>query len=481
MAKEEIDLFKNTLGFDSPLLLDPNGADIKQDYFSGRNIGLAVSIQELRLITVDGLEVDLLEVFDGLGIREGIYSTFIHGVIKIVDPAGGIEKFGLRGGERLFAKICKSNGDVIIWRRDLIITKIGQGNFDIMNYKTAYELHFSSSAFVYATKKNMYKSFKSKSIAEVVLSVYKEMSTNTLFIEDPRLTLANTAYQCSGKMPHEVIADMSKRACSKNKFFVFFERFVPIFGRDKNQSPFSSSHYFGSIEKLIEDSEQKAIPNIHFIRNPRGDVEPDYIRAFSLRRLEAGKHIEATRKGFYGTEFCGINIIGRKCKNQDVGYLQTDTKTLYNNMLIDEKNIFAILDKTKGEVPGKKVFVSSMNDPVNREDWLAHEHVKRMETVYFKVLIEIAGATNNIGIGHIVNLLVPSAAEKSGKPDSSTIRYDAIHSGKYLVTGADHTIRNGQYIKTLELSRDSLPFSYENTNSDTFIVDNAEAFITGKI
>lgn len=478
-----VDLFKNTIGFDSPLLLKPTDADIKSDVFYGPNIGLAVNIQELKLVTVDGLEIDLLNVYDGIGIKEGIYTTAIHGMIRIFDPAGGLEKFALRGGERLFVKISKPNSDVIIWRRDLIVTKIGESNFDIMNYKTAYNLYFASSSFIFSMKKTMYTSFKEKSISDVVLETYKEMSTNTLFIEDPKLTLGNTAYQCSGKMPHEVIVDMTKRACSKNRFFVFFERFIPVFGRkqEENQSPFSASHYFGSIEKLIEDSEKKSIQNIFFIRDVRADVEPNYIRAFSLKRLESFRHLEATKLGFYGTEFCSINIINRKCKNQQVGYLDADNTNLYPNKFVDQKNIFSQLNKNQGEIPGKKVFVSSVNDPVNRESWLAHEHIKRIETVYFRVSIEIAGATNNIGVGHVINLLVPSSAAKMTQPASSIIRYDPIHSGKYIVTGVDHIIRNGQYIKTLELSRDSLPFSYENTTDDTFIINNIESFITGKI
>lgn len=459
--------------------------EIRDDIFPGQNIGLAVNIQEMKIITNDNIEVDLLEVYDGIGIKEGLYTTFIQGTIRIVDPVGGLEKFALRGGERLYLKVCKPNGDVIIWRRDLIISKIGVADFDIMSYKTSYDLQFISSAFVYALRKNMYKSFSSQSIADIVLNVYDEISTNALFIEDPKVTLANTSYQCSGKMPHEVILDMSKRACSKNRFFVFFERFVPVFGRATDTqgelTAFSASHYFGSIEKLIEDSEKFANYNIFFKREVRGDVEPSYIRAFSFRRLDSFRHIESLRKGFYGTEFCSINILNRKCKNQNVGYLDAKNVNLYPNKLIGPNNIFASLNKSLGEVPGKKVFVSSMNDPVNRESWLKHEHVKRIETVHFKVAIEIAGATNNIGIGNIVNLAIPSGTAKAQQPTSSIIRYDPIHSGKYIVTGVDHIIRNGQYLKNLELSRDSLPFSFENATSDNFIINNIEAFITGRV
>jgi hypothetical protein len=196
--------------------------DVRQDIFPGQIIGLAVNVQELKIITNDNFEIDLLEVYDGIAVKEGMYLTFIQGVLKIVDPVGGLEKFAIRGGERLHVKISKSNGDVIIWRRDLIVTKIGVADFDIMNNKTSYELSFASSAFVYGLRKKLYDSFSSKPIVEVVQNMYNEITRNSLFIEDPKLTLGDTFYQCGGKRAHEVIVDMSKRACSKNRFFVFF-------------------------------------------------------------------------------------------------------------------------------------------------------------------------------------------------------------------------------------------------------------------
>lgn len=455
-AFEDISLYSS-----NSFVAGEDQVDLKADNFPGETVGLAVDVQELKLITNSGIEIDLITVYDGLIIKEGLYTSFVQGVVKIIDTVGGLEKFALRGGETLIMKIAKpGTKDIIIWRKDLIITKIGSAQFDVVSNRTTYTLHFSPKAHINSIKRNVYKSYNNLPISDIVLNLYKDITRNTLFIEDPKVTI-NSPFQSSGRMPHEVIFELAKRSCTKNKFFVFFERFVPIYGTDQQtQDSFSASHYFGSVEKLIQDSENSGIKTITFTQNKRGTLEPNYIRAFSMKRDENFKHLAATRKGFYGTEFCAIDLIKRKCKNKDVGYLQNKQKTLYNNKLLDPNSIFALFNKSRGEVPGKKVFVSSINDSIKREDWLPHEFVRRISTTYFRIHVEISGGTNDIDVGHVVRFLVPSAVQKNLEVTNPYLRYDPVHSGKYIVTGINHVIRYGQYIKTLELSRESTPFNY---------------------
>lgn len=477
---EEKDFFNNTALFgNQTILTNEDSVETKSDDFSGSSIGLAVDIKELTLITNGGQELSLLPVYDGLAIKEDLYTTFIHGIVKIFDNVGGLEKFALRGGETLILKICKpKTNDVIIWRRDLVITKIGESVFDIINNRTTYELSFSPIAHINSIKTNVYKSFKGLPIADIVTNLYKDISVNTLIMEDPKVSIkTDNPFQSSGRMPHEVIYELAKRACSKNKYFVFFERFIPVYGSQQNiqeqeRLGFSGSHYFGSIEKLIEDSESIGVKTLIFTPSKSGVLEPNYIRVFSMKRSETFKHLLATRKGFYATEFCSIDLIKRKCKNKNVGYLENDKKTFYNNKLVDNKSIFSVFNKSRGQVPGKKVFVSSINDSVNREDWLPHEFVRRISTTYFRILVEISGGTNGIDVGSTVKFLMPSSSQRNIEVTNPNVRFDPIHSGRYLVTGVNHVLRNGQYLKTLELSRESTPFDYVEAEKINLIDDN---------
>lgn len=457
---------------DAQFVTGEDGVDFKSDDFPGSTLGLAVDLRELKLITNAGLELDILSVYDGIIIREGLYNTFISGMIKINDVVGGLEKFALRGGERLTMKVCKSGtNEIIIWRQDLIITRISAAEFDIINNRTTYMLSFSPRSQINSIRRNVYKTYNNLSISNIVLNLYREITPNKLFIEDPGVTISSP-FQCAGKMPHEVIFEMAKRSCSKNRFFVFFERFIPVYGTDQStQESFVASHYFGSIEKLIEDAETLGIKTIRYVQNKEGSAEPNFIRAFNLQRDISFQHLNATRSGFYSTEFSSIDLIKRKSKNRDVGYLKNFGKTIYDNKLLDEDNIFGAFNKSIGETPGKKVFVSSINESVGRENWLPHEFIRRIATTYFRIQIKISGGTNAIDLGHVVNFLTPSASQKNLEVQNSYLRNDPVHSGKYIVTGVNHVIREGQYIKNVELSRESTPYNYKELEKTDLIDD----------
>jgi hypothetical protein len=85
----------------------------------------------------------------------------------------------------------------------------------------------------------------------------------------------------------------------------------------------------------------------------------------------------------------------------------------------------------------------------------------------FKLEVDIQGATNNIGVGHIVNLSIPSAFDKKMIPGQSKVLIDEYHSGKYFVCGVKHNITLSSYVKRLELSRGSIPIDFNKNNLTT--------------
>jgi len=75
----------------------------------------------------------------------------------------------------------------------------------------------------------------------------------------------------------------------------------------------------------------------------------------------------------------------------------------------------------------------------------------------YKLDIDVQGATNSIGTGHVINLVVPSGLDKKILPSSTTPILDQYHGGKYFVSGVQHNITLSSYIKKLELTRGSIP------------------------
>jgi hypothetical protein len=435
---------------------NPNNVSIIKPGPPQSQFGGDIIINELSIVTRQKVRISLLDSFSNFNIDENMFAGFIVGSVTINDIGGALEKWEIEGGESIVLKFSRpKTNDIIVWREDLILTKIGKYEVDITNLTRQYVLYFASKSFVESTKKLLFKSYKNTNINDVVLDMFKEMSNNDLAIEDPKVTFTKP-FIATGIMPHKAITMMAERACTKNKFFIFYERFIPVMGIYPDGSKFTSSHYFGSYEKLIEDSTNGGIYSIYFNQNQSGKIEGKRIRAINLIYQENFNHLECMTMGLYNTTLTSINPINRTHDVEKFGYKNRDTGDFYQNKLLDDKNIFNTYDNNKNEIPGRKLFFSSINDPVNRKSWLPNNFFGLAKSM-FKLEIDIQGSTNTIGVGHVVNLIIPSAYDRQLALNSSTPLPDAMHSGKYFVSGVKHNLSGSTYIKRLELIRSSSP------------------------
>ena len=427
-------------------------------------LGGSVDVKEVYLQTLYGEKVNLVGSFKGIEIIEDMFSSSIEGVITIDDTAGGLEKFAIRGGEVLGLKIAKpGSGEVIIWRQDLIIHKISESAVDQTTLHTVYQLQFTSRSFVNSTKKCLFKSYKNMSVGDAVSSMFSEMGdSNDLVLQDPKITLEKP-FISTGIMPHKAIEAMTHRACAKGDFYVFFERLNPVFANNiKTDEPFTSSYYFGSLEKLIVDSEQYGVHNIQFTEKITANIESPTLRTIEFQRRESFNHLNAMLLGLYNTTVTSIDPISRTHSMRKLSYTnsQSETKDFYPYKTLDNVNIFSRYDDIAGQTPGRKLITSSLNDSVNRDEWLTNNIYGHLTKNLFQIGVEIEGGSNNIGVGHIVNFIVPSAFEKFADPTNANPPNDKIYSGRYFVMAVNHKIGVGVYTKSLELGRATTPYDF---------------------
>jgi hypothetical protein len=425
----------------------------------GKNIGGNFVINEISITTRQGLNVSLLDAFETISINEHMFSSAVIGSITIIDVGAGIEKFQLQGGEKITLKLSKpTTNEILLWREDFIINKIGAHMVDVTNLTSKYTLYFTSRSFVNSTKKNLFKSYKG-SVANTVFSIFSEMSKNDLMLDDPKITLQKP-FISTGLMPHRAIEEFAQRSCSKSKFFLFFERLFPVVGTYANGKAFAATHYFGSYDKLIEDSDLSGGGhNIYFMPNQDGQMESNLIRTSRLTKKDNFNHIELLTRGHYSSTITSLDPIKRNSTTTNVGYTDNATQDLYSTKLLDSNNIFSTYSTTNGETPGRRLIFNSeyFNDPIQRESWLRSNIFGSLSKIMFKLDIDIQGATNSIGTGHVINLVVPSGLDKKILPSSSTPILDQYHGGKYFVSGVQHNITLSSYIKKLELTRGSIP------------------------
>jgi hypothetical protein len=469
-VSEYINQVTNMVAFgQSKSLPTSNTVTAMPDNNTSTFIGGAVDVKEVSMLTNSNEKINLIGYFNNITVEENIFSSAINGKISMADTEGALEKFAIHGGETLQLKIVKPGTDnLIIWRQDLVVTKITRNDVTIGNYVATYDMFFTSKSHINSMKKNLFKSYKQTTLAEAVYQIYREMSSNDVIIEDPKVTL-NVPFISTGVPPHKTIDYLAQRACSKNKYFVFFERFVPVYGSFTDGNPFSTTHYFGSVEKLIADSEISGVQTIAFIPKTNANVESTRIRAGRYERLDNFNHVPGMMLGFYNTTVSAINPITRNYNVNKLSYTDSDVETtdFYENKLFASTNIFNNYDDVKNETPGRKLIVSGMSDSINRADWLNSHIYGSLSKTMFKILVEIQGGTNTIGVGHVVNFVTPSAVSVLTNAQSSTPEIDAIYSGKYLVTSVVHSITGTTYTKSMQLSRGSSLFNFDkNTTFD---------------
>lgn len=420
-----------------------------------------VVINQLDLITVKGLKVNLISIFNGITIYENLSSAAISGSIVIKDLQGLIEKFLITGGEEIHIKMSKPvSNDILLWRQDFIVHKITRTTVQD-NLSSVFELQFTTKSFVKSLKRRLFRSFKNKTYTDCVKEIYKEISDNTIRTEDAGLTFT-TPFISTGLNPHKAIEYITKRSCSKGKFYVFFERVSPISGTFNGQ-PFSSPHFFGSVDKLIEDSSKNKIYDIIYSQKLQGSLEPalseGVLRTNTFIRSAAFSHLDAMMTGFYNSKITTIDPITQTFNLKKYGYATKNvTGDFYTNRIMSNDNLFAVYDDTKYEMPGERIVFSSTNDPAGREEWLSSNIYGQISKNLMKIEVTVEGGTNDIGAGSVVNFKVPSHYNKLLNPQNSQIQDDIMFSGKYLVTAVRHNITYDRYSKVLELSRGSFSF-----------------------
>ena len=457
----------------SPDIGEKSDIQITQNSTVVPGIGNTVDVKSVFIQTLYGETVNLIGVYKSIEIIEDMFSSCIRGVITIDDSAGGLEKFAIRGGETIGIKIAKpNNGDIIIWRQDLVVHKIGESSVDQTTMNTTYQLQFTSRTFINSTKKCLFKSYKNMSIGTAVSSMFSEMGgTNDLILEDPKITLEKP-FISTGLMPHKAIEAMTHRACAKGDFYVFFERLNPVFATNtKTNKPFTSSYYFGSLENLIKYAKTYGVHNITFTQKTVANLETDSIRTIKFQRRTTFNHINAMLLGLYNTTVTSIDPISRTHSMRKLSYANSknESKDFYSFKTLDNSNIFSTYDDVAGEIPGRKIIASSLNDSVNRDDWLLNNIYGHLSKNLFRIALEIEGGKNNIGVGHIVNFTVPSAFEKIADPKSANIPNDKIYSGSYFVTSVQHKIGLTTYTKELELARSTVPYDFNTGVTAPFL------------
>ena len=125
-----------------------NNAEPNYNLSETRNVtstipGGTVNVAEISITVRSGERITLAGQYSNLLINEDIFASCISGSITIIDTAGFLESFRIKGGEQINIKITKPyTNDIIIWREDLIVHKISESAVDPTTFNSSFDLSF---------------------------------------------------------------------------------------------------------------------------------------------------------------------------------------------------------------------------------------------------------------------------------------------------------------------------------------------------
>jgi len=414
------------------------------------------------LITIkNGQQIDLQGVMQELIRYEDMFSPNITGSVLIQDMAGGQEKFILTGVEKISLRVRRAYGvETIVARNDLVVYEISKMRVDNQNSIT-YELRFTTEAAIKSHKKRVFKSFGTeRKISNIIKKLYKDINTESrLYIPDFS-TATEKPFICPGYNPIEAIQFLAKRACIDGNYYVFFERV--------NTSVISGSfynHYFANVKYIKDYFSNLPVPKL--------TVQPilEYVTNSATQELQIKSyqiqqnfnHMTAMTQGYYNSKVTTVDLLSQKYGEKIINYKSRGPNQLgdvYRNAYLDAYNTFNQYDV--GDYPGERLITSPNSDIIrDKAEWISQDLYGAITNSAIRLIIEISGGNNKIGVGNVVDVDIPSIANKLVNQGSSLVATDSVYSGRYMVTATKHIITRTSYMKRLEVSRGTFKFDID--------------------
>ena len=115
-----------------------------------------------------------------------------------------------------------------------------------------------------------------------------------------------------------------------------------------------------------------------------------------------------------------------------------------------------------GDYPGERLITSPNSDIIrDKAEWISQDLYGAITNSAIRLIIEISGGNNKIGVGNVVDVDIPSIANKLVNQGSSLVATDSVYSGRYMVTATKHIITRTSYMKRLEVSRGTFKFDID--------------------
>lgn len=423
------------------------------------------SLDDITLITPVG-NVNVKALVSEISIFEDIFRVSITGHILVQDSMSLIDKLKMSGNEFLKLSFRKSKLSDDSYEKTFRIIRVGERNRINHNTET-YTLHFCSEDFMVSEQIKISKSYKGKTIKEMVNDILvNELKSNaSKLIGD---TVGTYDFIIPYKKPFEAISWLSNYAISpkyKGADFVFFEN--------------NSGFFFTSLQQLYSKKVAR-----YYRYSPKGassmtnipEMESRLYNIKSYTFIDTFDTLYGTNNGVFANRTLTIDPLTRTYRDTTFSYTGNDTSHLNGGSLINNytnrlglkanecynatyKLAFSNADQKKA--PGIKDKEYAVSNDIRAEQFIPYRTSQLANSNYNRLQLTISGDPK-ITVGDLIYVDLPSNNNEKGTVEDDGSN-DKLHSGKYLITALRHIIDiNMRYETIIEVAKDSFSLNPGN-------------------
>lgn len=424
-----------------------------------------VDFQFLKLISSNGIVVDLNDYLVEFNMVEDIFSNFLHGQILITDSNNILSRLPIVGDEILVVSYGTPTLQAYFKKYFYIYSITDQKTVTDNNTQT-YILHFCSLEAIFDANIAVYKSFNGN-VSDVAFEVYDTFLKNPRYIKFIENSIEaneeiNTPFLTSetqnklkfvspGWSPAKCINWLCSKAIpreGKACDFLFWES--------------TAGFFFSSIEDLLieADKTNKIAGEYYYIPAGTTDSSDVFKKLFMVESFEVISFVDNLKNftnGFYANKIITFDPLTKKYEVKEFDYpteFNSFTHTEGNNSVPTfSTEVFRNSESYVKIYPtNTKLFSGIAQNYTERmKDIFGNRNTKLNELNNFRVNITVHGRSD-LYAGAIIKFNYPETLSHGNSNEPGT---DMLFSGNYIISTIRHKINFRNHVMVLELIKDS--------------------------
>lgn len=408
-----------------------------------------VIIDDIRLVSYTGFEVNLRKLMASIEIYESVYSNGISGSILLSESLNLARSVPIIGQEEIFFTFRTpgiSNSSRTLRAKVFKVSSHLQG--DAGRGVNVLKLEFVSPIVTLSNSVKMNRSIKSKSYSTMVSSIYNDLKKIDLNLPELYVepTAGSTTLIIPNWSPLYAINWMSYRSTSSidnmASDYFFYQTLDGFFFRS-----------LSSLKKVPADITYKNIPaGFRDKRFKERMIESDLRNIIEHSIADVSDKLKETATGLYGSKLLVHEMVTKSYYTQYHSYRDTFriSPHLNEHPIIDRANDLQDSPTSYLKYHIKSHYNYDSIDDANFIDKSLLRQMQINELNSFIMTMKVFG-DSTLRPGNVINIELDSSENRM----KSNERTDRYLSGKYMITTIRHEIKEGIHEMDVTVSRDS--------------------------